>query len=71
MRPNYSIVNEQGEVISDGHQTFNAAWAWIMEKRGVNRYRVSLRWVAAAGLAVLVAHHGLPAELLVLALFLI
>lgn len=71
MRPTYSIVNEDGEIISSGHQTFNAAWAWIMEKRGANRYRVALRWVVAAGLAVVIAHHGLPGEMLVLALFLI
>jgi hypothetical protein len=71
MRPNYSIINEHGEVISSGHQTFNAAWAWIMEKRGVDRYRVTLRWVVAVGLAVFIAHHGLPGEMLVLALFLI
>lgn len=71
MRPTYSIIDERGEVISTGHLTFNAAWAWIMEKRGVNRYRVTLRWVVAAGLAAFIAHHGLPGELLVLALFLI
>jgi hypothetical protein len=42
-----------------------------MEKRGVDRYRVTLRWVVAVGLAVFIAHHGLPGEMLVLALFFI